>query len=103
MNLRRLMVAVGSVFVVPVLIHCSYEVGKGNGSSPRMGTMNNGGAAITSILPPDPQPNDDVSFANDIQPIFDEHCTQCHNGTLLRGGLDLTAGNSYDMLLNHPV
>src|SRR5262245_11914317 len=32
-----------------------------------------------------------VSFAQDIQAIFNSRCTNCHNGTLLRGQLDLTS------------
>ncbi len=44
-----------------------------------------------------------VSFCRDIQPIFDNRCTRCHNPDLLRGSLDLTAGNSYGNLVNQPT
>ncbi|RLD25983.1 MAG: hypothetical protein DRI75_12515 [Bacteroidetes bacterium] len=40
-------------------------------------------------------PNLDVSFANNIQPIFNTHCISCHNGTL---NPDLREGNSYNFL-----
>lgn len=45
-------------------------------------------------LPPIDQP---ISFANDIQPIFNSKCTGCHPSM---GGLDLTAANSYNELIN---
>ena len=54
----------------------------------------------------DPEGNDDrrcVSFSSDIQPIFDNRCTRCHNPQLFRGAQDLTAGNSYVNLVNHPT
>ncbi len=41
-----------------------------------------------------------VSFAQDIQPIFNDQCTSCHNSTSLRGGLDLTAPGSWGRLVN---
>jgi hypothetical protein len=44
-----------------------------------------------------------VSLCRDIQPIFDNRCVNCHNPTLLRGGMDLTAGNSYANLVNQPT
>jgi hypothetical protein len=49
--------------------------------------------------------NDDrcVSFCRQIQPIFDNRCTNCHNPQLFRGTLDLTRGNSYANLVNHPT
>lgn len=43
-----------------------------------------------------------VSFANDIQPIFDTNCTSCHVGTVGNGGLDLTPGSSYGHLVGVP-
>jgi len=105
MDLRRQLVVVGSVFIAAVLIQCSNGTGSGNGdnSSPNMNMrkMDMGGANLTAILPQ--EEDDPVSFANDIQPIFDLRCTVCHNPVLLRGGMDLTEGNSYDMLVNHPV
>jgi hypothetical protein len=38
-----------------------------------------------------------VSFSNQIQPIFNRQCTGCHGGS---GGLTLTAGASYNNLVN---
>jgi len=38
-----------------------------------------------------------VSFSQDIQPIFNASCVGCHGGS---GGLFLTAGQSYDNLVN---
>ena len=105
MDLRRQLVIVGSVFIAAVLIQCSNGTGSGNGdnSSPNMNMrkMDMGGANLTAILPQ--EEDDPVSFANDIQPIFDLRCTVCHNPVLLRGGMDLTPGNAYDNLVNHAV
>ena len=39
-----------------------------------------------------------VSYANDIQPLFDASCTGCH-GQGGQGGLDLRAGSSRDYLV----
>ncbi len=44
-----------------------------------------------------------VSFSREIQAIFNNRCTNCHNPTLLRGMLDLTPGNSYTNLVNRPT
>jgi hypothetical protein len=41
-------------------------------------------------------PNDDVSYATDIQSIWDASCTSCHPPSK---GLDLTATVSYDALV----
>ena len=41
----------------------------------------------------------DVSFAADIQPIFNERCIACHNETHPTG-LDLQEGVSYSRLVN---
>ncbi len=41
-----------------------------------------------------------VSFAQDIQPIFNNRCTSCHNATTTRGTLDLTSPGSYSQLIN---
>ncbi|PKP45100.1 MAG: hypothetical protein CVT95_09535 [Bacteroidetes bacterium HGW-Bacteroidetes-12] len=40
---------------------------------------------------------DNVSFKDDIQPIFTQNCINCHNGTLPP---DLRVGNSYSALTN---
>jgi hypothetical protein len=37
------------------------------------------------------------SYADTIQPIFNKNCINCHNGGIV---LNLTAGNSYDALIN---
>jgi len=42
-----------------------------------------------------PTPNDDVSFAADIQPIFNQYCASCHNGGL---DPDLREGTSYNFI-----
>ncbi len=46
-------------------------------------------------------PVEDVSFADDIQPIFNSSCTSslCH-GTAMSAGLDLREGSSYGELYN---
>lgn len=41
----------------------------------------------------------DVSFAADIQPIFNNNCIICHNETH-ESGLDLQEGRSYNLLVN---
>lgn len=43
-----------------------------------------------------------VSFAGDIQPIFDADCNRggCHGGASPAGGLDLTAGRAYQELVD---
>ncbi len=38
-----------------------------------------------------------VSFANDVQPIFDNNCVSCHPSS---GNLDLRPGQSYNQLVN---
>jgi len=40
---------------------------------------------------------DTISFALDVQPIFDFECINCHPGSQQP---DLTAGNSYNALIN---
>ena len=41
-----------------------------------------------------------VDFDTQIQPIFDANCTSCHTASHPTG-LDLTSGNSYDLLVDH--
>lgn len=41
----------------------------------------------------------EVSFSEDIQPIFTNNCIQCHDQNH-QTGLDLREGNSYDLLVN---
>lgn len=43
-------------------------------------------------------PIDSVSFAVDIQPIFDANCLNCHSGTI---SPNLETGNSYNELINN--
>ena len=45
----------------------------------------------------DSQSTGNVSFTNDVQPVFDQYCTSCHPSS---GNLDLTAANSYNQLVN---
>ncbi len=46
---------------------------------------------VEKVIPP----NTDVSFANDIQPIFNTNCVACHPAV---NQPDLTEGNSYTFL-----
>jgi len=41
----------------------------------------------------------DVSFSEDIQPIFNNNCIICHN-EFHEAGLDLQEGRSYNLLVN---
>jgi hypothetical protein len=45
-----------------------------------------------------------VSFSSSVQPIFTENCTKasCHRGASPQEDLDLSAGNSYDDLVDVP-
>lgn len=52
-------------------------------------------------VPPPPEPTDTISFAQEVQPIFENNgCTGCHkpNGS---AGLDLTAPNAYNSLISN--
>jgi len=42
-------------------------------------------------------PGENISYSNDVQPIFDQACISCHPNS---GNLDLTAANSYNDLVN---
>lgn len=44
----------------------------------------------------DPKP---VSFAAEIQPIFDANCVSCHGGSFPQGEMLLTAGDSHAQLV----
>mgnify|MGYP006274091993 CR=1 FL=1 len=47
-----------------------------------------------------PEVSEDVSFAEDVEPIFDAAgCTDCHNGGQ---SPDLTTGNAYNSLTSNP-
>ncbi len=50
--------------------------------------------------PVDP-PSETVSFATDVQPIFDNNCVGCH-GDGGNAGLDLRSGLSYTNLVQNP-
>lgn len=54
----------------------------------------------TSDFPTNIPQTGPVSFATDVQPIFNSKCTGCHPAA---GGLDLTAGNSYASIHNGRV
>jgi mono/diheme cytochrome c family protein len=51
---------------------------------------------VEDVTPPDIPPDlpDEVSYSNDVQPIFNSRCTNCHGGT---NGVTLT---SYETTLN---
>ena len=46
-------------------------------------------------------PRRGFSFDNEIQPIFDEKCIDCHDGGANSGGLDLRQGKAYANLTQH--
>ena len=46
-----------------------------------------------SYDPPTLDPNEEISFQEDILPFFANNCTGCHNGAIPP---DLTAGNAYE-------
>jgi hypothetical protein len=46
-------------------------------------------------------PRRGFTFDKEIQPIFNNKCTSCHNGGANGGGLDLRQGNAYDNLVKH--
>lgn len=50
--------------------------------------------------PPFVETPTNVSFAGDIQPIFNQNCISCHNGSLHP---NLTTGNSYNALMALPT
>lgn len=52
---------------------------------------------VPSINIPD---DEEVSFVNDIQPIFDAKCTGCHGVSSPAGGLDLTPANSFNNIID---
>lgn len=55
------------------------------------------GAPVDGGPPPEPT----VSFAADIQPVFDAHCIGCHGASGL-AGMDLRAGQAWANLVNIP-
>jgi hypothetical protein len=48
--------------------------------------------------PPPPPPGDSTSFSLEVQPIFDNGCALCHNGSTPP---DLRAGKSYQSLMDN--
>src|ERR1700746_2041497 len=63
------------------------------------GTGGGGGPAAPSCK--SQVPGNPISFASNIQPIFDRSCalSGCHTPPTLNGGLDLTAGKSYSQVV----
>ena len=61
-----------------------------------------GGAPPKPACKPPATPS--VSFATNIQPIFNRSCalTSCHTGAVPAQGQDLTAGIAYSQLVNVP-
>ncbi len=41
-----------------------------------------------------------ISLQNDVQPIYDNYCIECHKGPSPPVGLDLTVGNAYSNTVN---
>lgn len=88
---------IGMVWVISSVVlaaGCGGSDGDGGGSGADGGGGGGGGgdaAACTGT----------VSFAADVQPIFDASCTSgpCHNPQRLSGDLDLTSPDSYSQLL----
>jgi hypothetical protein len=99
MKFHRRLAALGIALAAPMISQCSTGVGKQSSASNISSVDSTGMAMSVSSVPPD----DEVSFANDVQPVFDRRCTGCHNPISHTGGLDLTEGNSYAMLVNVPT
>jgi hypothetical protein len=47
-----------------------------------------------------PTSGNSISFAHDIQPIFNQNCTICHQGNQNSSGLNLQNGSAYKNLVN---
>jgi hypothetical protein len=64
------------------------------------GGSGSGGGGQPACKPP---ATPTVSFASNIQPIFNRSCalSGCHVPGSLGGNLDLTAGHSYQQIVNH--
>lgn len=50
-----------------------------------------------SFEPPQADPDKEVSFANDIQPVFNSNCVGCHGGSVKP---NLSEGKAYDALIS---
>lgn len=55
-------------------------------------------ASITPDIPPPPPPGDSTSFSLEIQPIFNQSCAGCHNGSVAP---DLREGKSWQSLMDN--
>src|SRR5215831_12992318 len=68
--------------------------------------MGGGGGGTTPQTPTEQPPQQPasvpVSFAADIQPIFTQTCTSCHNATTRSGGLVLDAGVAFANIVQVP-
>lgn len=53
------------------------------------------GCYYDQVLPSGPDPGKDVSYATDIQSIFDANCISCHGGSIAP---NLSSGVSYNNL-----
>lgn len=49
-------------------------------------------------MPKPPDVKDTISFSQEIQPIFNDHCIGCHGGS--GTAPNLTSGNSYNSLMS---
>ncbi len=54
------------------------------------------GCYFDVIIPEEVSETEVISFAEDIQPIFNATCISCHNGNI--ASPNLTSGNAYDEL-----
>lgn len=60
-----------------------------------------------SVPQPPPWGSRPISFLRDVQPVFDKHCTGCHDGLQPAAGLDFSGGltarhnRAYDTILEH--
>src|SRR5713101_22382 len=97
---RRLLFGIFGLAIV-ISSGCGlHDSSTGSGTSPSMREMP---GAMQNENPLRGPVNGDVSFSADIQPIFDNRCTRCHNGVVMSGRLDLSDGTSYDSLVNQPT
>lgn len=69
---------------------------KALGISLVLAMMLNTGCQSDKVLPP--VIDEEISYANDMQPFFDANCADCHNGTGIP--LNLLADVSYDALID---
>lgn len=72
-------------------------VGGGASDGDQVAGGGGGGPVDAGTVPAGP-----VSFANDVQPIFNTYCVGCHMAGNTKGNLNLTAGLARAELLNVP-